>query len=126
MHQGAAITTRQRPFLLEGLIMSAIAELNDRFRKGDMSLGQYKMTQGVNALEPEKRLELIQLVQDFDSFYPGNDPYGERDFGKVTLDDESYYFKIDYYDPTLTHHSEDPASPNATRRVLFLMRTDEY
>lgn len=106
--------------------MSAIAELNDRFRKGDVSLGQYKMTQGVNALEPEKRQQLIQLVQDFDSFYPGNDPYGERDFGKVTLDDENYYFKIDYYDPTLTHHSENPASPNATRRVLFLMRTDEY
>lgn len=106
--------------------MSAIAELNDRFRKGDMSLGQYNFTQGVQALAPEKQQQLIQLVRDFDSFTPGNDPYGERDFGKVSLDDESYYFKIDYYDPILTHHSKDPASPNATRRVLMLMRTDEY
>lgn len=27
--------------------MNAIAQLNDRFRKGDMSLGQYNFTQGV-------------------------------------------------------------------------------
>lgn len=106
--------------------MNAIAELNDRFRKGDMSLGQYNFTRGVQALSPEKRHQLIQLVQNFDCFNPGNDPYGERDFGKVTLDDESYYFKIDYYNPTHQYHSEDPASPNATRRVLMLMRTDEY
>ncbi len=106
--------------------MNAIAQLNDRFRKGDMTLGQYNFTQGVKALPPEKRQQLIQLVKDFDSFNPGNDPYKERDFGKVTLDDESYYFKIDYYDLDLTYHSSDPADPKVTRRVLFLMRTDEY
>lgn len=106
--------------------MNAIADLNDRFRKGDLKLGQYNMTQGVKALTPEKRLELIQLVRDFDSFTPGNDPYGEHDFGKVKLNGEDYCFKIDYYDPTLTHHSKDPASPTATRRVMMLMRIDEY
>jgi hypothetical protein len=106
--------------------MNAIAELNDRFRKGDMSLGQYNMTQGVQALSSEKKQQLIQLVQNFDCFNPGNDPYGERDFGKVTLDDEEYFFKIDYYNPTLSHHSEDPSSPNATRRVMTLMQTNEY
>lgn len=106
--------------------MNAIAELNDRFRKGDMSLGQYNMTQGVKALTPEKRQQLIQLVRDFDSFTPGNDPYGEHDFGKVKFNGEDYCFKIEYYDPTLTYHSSDPASPNATRRVLMLMRIDEY
>lgn len=106
--------------------MATIAELNDRFRNGDMKLGQYVMTQGVQALAPEKRRQLIQLVRDFNCFTPGNDPYLERDFGKVALDDKSYYFKIDYYDPTLTYHSSDPASPNATRRVMTLMQTDEY
>ena len=34
--------------------------------------------------------------------------------------------KIDYYDPTLVSHSIDPSSPNATRRILTLMRSDEY
>ena len=106
--------------------MSAIAELNDRFRKGDMSLGQYRLTLGVQELEPEKRQQLIQLVRDFDSFNPDNDPVGERDFGKVALDDENYFFKIDYYDPTLNHHSQDPTSIYATRRVMTLMCSDEY
>lgn len=106
--------------------MSAIAELNDRFRKGDTSLGQYKLTLGVQDLALEKQQQLIQLVRDFNSFTPDNDPLGEHDFGKVTLDDESYYFKIDYYDPTLTYQSQDPNSPNATQRVITLMCCDEY
>ncbi len=116
----------QAAFLLNKGLLTVIAELNDRFRKGDTSLGQYMMTQGVQALPQELQQQLIQLVRDFDSFTPENDPYGERDFGKVALDDDEYFFKIEYYDPTLTHHSEDPASPNATRRVLMLMLADEY
>lgn len=106
--------------------MHTIAELNDRFRQGDMSLGQYMMTTGVQALPTDKQNQLHQLVQNFDQFTPDNDPYGEHDFGKVTLDGDEYFWKIDYYDPTLTRHSDDPASLNATRRVLLLMCTDEY
>lgn len=105
---------------------NTIAELNDRFRKGDMKLGQYMMTAGVQALTPEKQLELLRLVRDFDQFNADNDPYGEMDFGKITFDEEDYFWKIDYYDPTITRHSDDPASPDATRRVLLLMRSDEY
>lgn len=85
------------------------------------------MTAGVQALAPEKQVELIRLVRCFDQFTPDNDPYSEHDFGRVTLDDgEDYFWKIDYYDPTLTRHSDDPASPNATRRVITIMRSDEY
>ncbi len=90
--------------------MNTITELNDRFRQGDRTLGQYMMTSGVQALSPELQLQLIRLVQQFDSFTADNDPYAEHDFGKVTLDGENYFFKIDYYNPTLTRHSDDPAS----------------
>ena len=106
--------------------MNTIAELNDRFRRGDCTLGQYLITTGVQSLLPELQSQLIRLVQQLDFFTADNDPYGEHDFGKVTLNGEDYFFKIDYYDPTLTRHSEDPASPNATRRILTLMRADEY
>ncbi len=106
--------------------MNTIAELNDRFRNGDMSLGQYNLTLGVQGLPPQKQQQLIQLVRDFDSFTADNDAYEEHDFGKVALDDEDFLFKIDYYDPTLTHHSSDPASLSATRRVMTLMRSNEY
>ncbi len=104
----------------------AIAELNDRFRQGDRSLGKYKMTAVVGCLTSEKLTQLLQLVQQFNQFNSDNDPWQEHDFGKVMLDGEDYFFKIDYYDPTLTRHSNDPASPNATTRVLTLMRSDEY
>lgn len=106
--------------------MNTIAELNDRFRQGDMTLGQYIITAGVQALAPEKQVELIQLVRCFDQFTADNDPYREHDFGKVALDGEDYFWKIDYYDPTLTRHSDDPKSPNATRRIMTVMSASEY
>ena len=106
--------------------MNKIAELNDQFRQGDMKLGQYMMTSGVQALAPEKQVQLIRLVQGFDQFTPDNDPYKEHDFGRVSMDGRDYFWKIDYYDPIRSQHSADPASPNATRRILVLMRTDEY
>ena len=62
--------------------MNTITELNDRFRRGDRTLGQYTMTSGVQALSPELQLQLIRLVQQFDSFTADNDPYAEHDFGK--------------------------------------------
>ena len=91
-----------------------------------MTLGQYKITAGVQALASRRQVQLIQLVRCFNQFTSDNDPYGEHDFGKVTLDGEEYFWKIDYYDPTLTRHSDDPASPNATHRILTLMHTSEY
>jgi hypothetical protein len=63
--------------------------------------------------------KLFSLVQEFDQFTGDNDPYAEHDFGKVTLNGEDYFFKIDYYDPPLASHSIDPSSPNATRRILI-------
>ncbi len=106
--------------------MKTIAELNDRFRKGDNTLGQWMITDGVQALPKELQMQLVQLVQSFDNFTLDSDIHGERDFGEVALDGENYFWKIEYYDPTLTHYSADPASPNATRRVMTLMRADEY
>nr|WP_295463723.1 DUF3768 domain-containing protein [Mesorhizobium sp.] len=35
-------------------------------------------------------------------------------------------FKIDYFDPTLLHRSDDPTDPNITRRVMTIMLTEEY
>ena len=105
---------------------TTITELNDRFRQGDMKLLQYMISVGVQALARSKQVQLIRLVQSFDQFTPDNDPYKEHDFGRVSMDGRDYFWKIDYYDPTERQHSDDPASPNATRRVLLLMLSSEY
>ena len=105
---------------------AAIAQLNDRFRHGDRSLGTYVFTSGVKSLSSDKILELYQLVQNFSSFTEDNDPHGEHDFGAIVMDDKKYFWKISYYDPTFTHLSEDPNDIKVTRRVLTVMKNSEY
>jgi Protein of unknown function (DUF3768) len=55
-----------------------------------------------------------------------NDPYGEHDFGVVEFDGQKIFFKIDYFDKTLTYGSPDPADPTVTERVITIMLADEY
>lgn len=100
-----------------------LAEQNDRFRKGDKSIpGTVVVTQGIDALSEEAKAAIFALVQYADDFDEGNDPYGEHDFGSVTHDDVGQVFwKIDYYEPTLTQGSEDPTNLKMTVRVLTIM-----
>ena len=44
-------------------------------------------------------------------------------FGSTT---QRVFFKIDYFDPTMTSASADPADPTATVRVVTIMLADEY
>lgn len=103
-----------------------IAQLNDRFRQGDHSLGRVRTTQGVNGLSSVEQQELFRLVRTFDDFVSGNDPYGEHDFGSIEFKEENYFWKIDYYTPDLKHGSEDPCDPTVTTRVLTIMHSSEY
>lgn len=103
-----------------------IAQLNDRLRKGDHSLGRIFQTQGVSSLSSEDQQELFRLLRTFDDFTPDNDPYGEHDCAGFEFQGERYLFKIDYYDRTLEYGSEDPGNTAVTTRVLTLMHSSEY
>lgn len=105
---------------------TTIAELNDRFRKGDRSLGKYVVTQGVSALNAYEQLVLTRLIRGFDDFNEGNDPYQERDFGAVEFQSEKYFWKIDYYDTEFEYGVEDPSDPRYCRRVMTIMHSSEY
>jgi len=102
-----------------------IRSLNDTLRTTLLG-GKIMMTQGVSVLGPDRLSRLIERLRTFDQFEEGNDPYGEHDFGAFDQDGQTYFWKIEYYDPSLSYHSEDASDPEKTARVLTIMRADEY
>lgn len=100
-----------------------IARLNDEFRR---SLRQFYLTMGVAALPQDCLQSLLRNVAAFDAFTADNDPYKEHDFGAIDLDGERFFWKIDYYDESMSCHSPDPCDPTVTRRVLTIMLASEY
>jgi hypothetical protein len=89
--------------------------------------GKVVFTEGVRSLSDQDRSRVVEAVQNFTSFTEDNDPHGEHDFGAIDLDGVGWVFwKIDYYDPSFTYASDDPAAPTKTRRVLTIMLAEEY
>ncbi len=84
------------------------------------------VTQGIAQLPAKQQRELLEKVQNHSNFTEDNDPYKEHDFGRIEPFGEEFYWKIDYYDKSLTKGSEDPSNPECTTRVLTLMLAQEY
>lgn len=106
---------------------SRIRQLNDRHRRAEPPLhGSLLLTSGVTSLPLTDLLAVLQRVHDFDAFTPDDDPHDEHDFGAFDHEGTRYFWKIDYYDLAMRMHSPDPADPGVTRRVLTVMRADEY
>lgn len=102
-----------------------IRELNDMFRTSFIG-GRVLITEGVRALGQEFESGCVETVQRFRDFTGDNDPYGEHDFGAVTIDGSRVFWKIDYYDRDCQYGSENPADPAETTRVLTIMLACEY
>jgi hypothetical protein len=102
-----------------------IAELNDLLRKTFIG-GRIVITAGIAAMPESDQAAILAKVQAFDAFSPDNNPYGQRDFGSFSHNGQRVFWKIDYYDPSLTWGSEDPADPAKTARVLTVMLALEY
>ncbi|MCP4284804.1 MAG: DUF3768 domain-containing protein [Gammaproteobacteria bacterium] len=102
-----------------------IRVLNDKLRKTGIG-GTVMLTHGVASLPEEDQQAIMQAVRQFSAFTRDNDPYGEHDCAAVQSDQYRVLFKIDYYNPELTHHSDDPTDPEKTMRVLTIMLPEEY
>ena len=103
-----------------------IAALNDLCRKAMGIAGRVYQTQGISALSTRDQSAIREKVETFDTFTPDNDPHGERDFGAFEHNGERIFWKIDYYDTSLTNGSEDPTDSQQTVRVLTIMLASEY
>ncbi len=108
------------------LAQARIRELNDRFRAGGPGLGHWVTTPGIRERGPAFVIVVARAVQTFDDFTSDNDPYGEHDFGALTLWGSRIFWKIDYYDPSMQSGSDDPSNPLVTCRLLTIMLASEY
>ena len=88
--------------------------------------GRVLVTSGVSALGTEAVAAVLDRVRTFTDFTEENDPNGEHDFGAFEIGGNRFFFKIDYYDPTMDAGSEDPSDPKKTTRVLTIMLASEY
>ncbi|MGA2222881.1 MAG: DUF3768 domain-containing protein [Syntrophobacteraceae bacterium] len=102
-----------------------IRVLNDNFRSTGAG-GKVFMTRGIAALPYEDQFEILRQVRAFDVFTEANDPHHEHDFGAFMHSGHKVFWKIDYYDPSMTFGSEDPADTQKTSRVLTIMLAEEY
>ncbi len=102
-----------------------IRALNDQLRRFHTG-GRIMITRGVVAEGEAFLTNALLLIAAFDDFSEANDPYGERDFGALTVSGERLFWKINYYDPSLTCAAVDPAKSDGCVRVLTVMKAEEY
>jgi len=105
--------------------ITRIRDLNDALRVTGRG-GRVMMTAAMAALADENRSAVLAAVRSFDAFTPDNDPYGEHDCASLVVGSDSVVWKIDYFDTSMTAHSDDPTDPNVTRRVLTIMLASDY
>src|SRR5262249_13196808 len=98
-----------------------IAALNDFARTAMGKACRLVQTQGISALPLRHQSAIREKVDLFDAFTSDNDPHQERDFGAFEHNGERIFWKIDYYDTSLTQGSEDSSEPKQTVRVLTIM-----
>ncbi len=108
---------------MTGADTARIRELNDQARQS-FSDCRVLVTPGVLALDATDAI--LQLVRQYSTFTPDNDPYAEHDFGSFRYGGETIFWKFDYYDLDLTMHSLDAADPAVTARVLTVLLVSEY
>lgn len=84
------------------------------------------LTPSIAALPEDQKRRLLDRVRAFDAIDAGNDPWAEHDFGSIELEGDTFFWKIDACDLALEAYSPDATDPDVTRRVLTVMRADEY
>jgi hypothetical protein len=122
----ATKTNTRKGNVMSDTTTKKIAELNDLCRTAMGVTGKLFQTAGINALPLADQSAIREKVETFSDFTPDNDPHGERDFGAFEHNGNRIFWKIDYYDRTMTKGSEDPSDPSQTVRVLTIMLASEY
>ena len=103
-----------------------IRALNDELRQ-NLSRGRAVITTGIAALGPEAVARILQTIEVFDDFCHANDPHQEHDFGSFEAEGERIFFKIDYFDRTMTvilRIQRTQQSPSASSPLCWQRNTE--
>ncbi|MBD9511575.1 DUF3768 domain-containing protein [Ensifer sp. ENS10] len=106
-----------------------IAELNDELRTRRKARNGKIIVTGALIEETGDSLKMTKIldaIRDFSDFSEANDPHGERDYGRITVDDEEFMFKFDYYALNEEVLSDHPEDPNVTIRVMSIFYASDY
>lgn len=103
-----------------------IQKLNDLWRTQGEGQGLVLITDGIASEGAEFARAALLAIRRFAEFSEDNDPWGQHDFGAVSIQGKKVFWKIDYYDQSLTTGSEDPGNEAVTHRVLTIMLAEEY
>lgn len=122
--------------------LNAIRRLNDAARSNPGTASIANVTIGFQSLSDADRFAALTQVVSFSQFDGNNDPYGEHDFGAIyrlatgawtqerPRDEKTIaatvFWKVDYYDNSLTFGSDAPWDAQRTKRVLTIMLASEY
>jgi hypothetical protein len=104
---------------------AAIAHLNDQARQSFLDC-RVHITRGIHSLSPSTVQQVLRAVQSFKCFDARDDPYGEHDFGRLSVAGHEVFWRFDYYDLEFEMASLDPADETVTARVLTIMLAEEY
>lgn len=104
---------------------AAIRALNDQLRRTGTG-GRTVLSRGLAALPTDDLALALRSVAGFNAFTTANDPFAEHDCGIIEAAGNQVMWKIDYYSADRDRHSDDPADPSVTSRVLTIMLAEEY
>lgn len=122
--------------------LDTIRRLNDAARSNPGTASIANVTIGFQSLPDADRFAALAQIVSFTQFNGDNDLYGEHDFGAIyrlangawTQERPSnekaiaatVFWKVDYYDISLTFGSDAPWDAQRTKRVLTIMLASEY
>lgn len=105
-----------------------IAALNDAMRTSiepPMAPNMIVFTGALAESDEEIRILALNGARQFKDFTLENDPWGERDFMRYTIGQNTFIAKIDYYTPDLEAGSDDPDDPEKTARVMSIFYAED-
>ena len=119
------VKARMGRWPMEADKVGRIRHLNDLLRCKGIG-GKVMVTAAIDATSTAGRLRVLRAVAAFTDFNKHYDPHAERDCAELAVDGASIFWKIDYFDRSLSHQSPDPAEPSVTARIMTVMLASEY